>query len=206
MQAIALIHEENGTYTASFPDFPGCSAIAGDPDAVIVRATEALALHIERTIENGRELPRVRSLALLAADPIFAASSASQMIALVPYGSTRPVRLTIAVEEGLLARVDRAAEAVGETRSGYLSRAARQRLIREASVEVPRTPEMLTEAPFDGRTASHGRLEKPPFPNDAPTDAAASLASIREMLERLDTSATEDPRQPLLRPARRGVL
>ncbi len=207
MQAIALIHEENGTYMASFPDFPGCSAVADDPDTVIVKATEALALHIEGMIESGRELPTARSLALLANDPTFASSSAGRMIALIPCGTALPVRLTIAIEEGLLAHIDRAAAAVGESRSAYLSRAARQRLMRDTGAAAAETTEASTQAAgFEASGGSQSPPEKPPSPHPATTEAAASLASIREMLERLDTSPAEDARQPLLRPARRGLL
>ena len=30
-----LIHEEAGRYGASFPDVPGCTTVAGSPDALI---------------------------------------------------------------------------------------------------------------------------------------------------------------------------
>jgi len=43
MQVVALIQEQNGIYSASFPDFPGCTATANDPDAVIAQAAEALS-------------------------------------------------------------------------------------------------------------------------------------------------------------------
>jgi hypothetical protein len=55
------------------------------------------------------------------------------MIALVPYAPpARAARINITLDESLLGRVDRAAEAVGETRSGYLAGAARRRLAEES--------------------------------------------------------------------------
>src|SRR6266487_4540300 len=66
MQVVALIREENGVYRASFPDFPGCTTAANDPNTVIAKATEALSHHIARMMADGRKLPRVRSLALIA--------------------------------------------------------------------------------------------------------------------------------------------
>ncbi len=206
MQIVALIHDTGGTYAVSFPDFPGCMVEADDADAVILRAAETLALHIERMIEDGRELPQIRPLARLASDPAFLVSSAGRMIALIPYGpTTRPVRLTITLDEALLSRLDRAAQAAGETRSAYLAEAARQRLAHDASTgrePAPHLPSARTERPAartvpDALDASVAA---------ASTDAAASLASIRDMLERLDPSIAPGNQPPLLRPARRNVL
>src|SRR5215467_9875841 len=132
MQVVALIHEENGVFGASFPDFLGCITVADTLDAIIPKAAEALAFHVEGLIEDG-PLPPVRTLAQLHKDPIFRDDSARAMIALVPYAPpARAARINITLDESLLERVDRAAEAAGETRSGYLAAAARQRLSVEA--------------------------------------------------------------------------
>jgi predicted RNase H-like HicB family nuclease len=50
MQVVALIHEENGVFGASFPDFIGCTTVARDLDAVAAKAAEVLAFHVEWTI------------------------------------------------------------------------------------------------------------------------------------------------------------
>jgi hypothetical protein len=49
---------------------------------------------------------------------------------LVPELSGRAVRVNITLNEGLLARFDKAAGAEGETRSGYIAQAVRERLGR----------------------------------------------------------------------------
>jgi predicted RNase H-like HicB family nuclease len=138
MQVVALIHEENGVFGASFPDFLGCTTVADSPDAIIPKAAEALAFHVEGMAEDGLPLPPVRTLAQLRKDPIFREDSAGAMIALVPYAPpARAARINITLDESLLERVDRAAEAAGETRSGYLAAAARQRLAIEAGHDAP---------------------------------------------------------------------
>jgi predicted RNase H-like HicB family nuclease len=132
MQVVALIHEENGVFGASFPDFLGCTTVADSLDAIIPKAAEALAFHVEGMIEDG-PLPPVRTLAQLRKDPVFRQDSAGAMIALVPYAPpARAARINITLDESLLERVDRAAEVAGETRSGYLAASARQRLALEA--------------------------------------------------------------------------
>jgi predicted RNase H-like HicB family nuclease len=166
MQVVALIHEEHGVFGASFPDFLGCTTVADSLDAIIPKAAEALAFHVEGLIEDG-PLPPVRTLAQLRKDPIFREDSAGAMIALVPYAPpARAARINITLDESLLERVDRAAEAAGETRSGYLAAAARQRLAIEAGQQapLPHEPGARAHAPFDEParpyTAANKRLAK----------------------------------------------
>jgi len=137
MQVVALIHEQNGVFGASFPDFLGCTTVANSLDGIMPKAAEALAFHVEGMVEDGLSLPPVRTLAQLRKDPIFREDSAGAMIALVAYAPpTRATRINITFDESLLERVDRAAEAAGETRSGYLAVAARQRLAIEADADA----------------------------------------------------------------------
>jgi predicted RNase H-like HicB family nuclease len=141
MQVVTLIHEENGLFGASFPDFLGCITVADSLDAIVPKAAEVLAFHIEGMIEDGLELPPVRTLARLRKDPAFRADSAGAMIVLVPYAPpARAMRINITLDESLLARVDRAAEAAGETRSGYLADAARRRLAAESGAREAAMP------------------------------------------------------------------
>ncbi len=210
MQVVALIQEENGAYSASFPDFPGCTAGANDPDAVIAKAAEVLSHHIARIITTGRELPQVRSLSRLTQDPVFLADSTGLMIALVPYTpGTRKVRLEITLDESLVARIDRAADTVGETRSRYLANAARQHLDgnakadADAAIPVFRSTTHSIEALETERTASE---------HDTSADTAVSLASIKEILEHLDSgSIKQDDRQSIpklgaVKPSQRLLL
>ena len=131
MQVIAMIHEENGLYGVSFPDFPGATTVADDLETAVAKAAEMLAFHVEGLAEDG-PVPQVRSLAELNRDPEFREDSKGAVLALVPYTPpSRAVRLNITIEESLLERIDRAAESVGETRSGFLAEAAKQRMMLE---------------------------------------------------------------------------
>ena len=128
MQVVAMIHHENGAYGVSFPDFPGCTTVADDLDNAVAKAGEALAFHAEGLAEDG-PLPRPRSLSELESDPDFCADAKDALLVLVPYEApTRAVRINITLEESLLARIDRSADAASETRSGYLAAAARLRM------------------------------------------------------------------------------
>jgi predicted RNase H-like HicB family nuclease len=227
MQVVALIDENNGVYGASFPDFPGCVTAANDPDEVLTKAAEILALHINGMIADGRDLPHVRPLSRLVDDRAFVASSAGAMVALVPYVPTnRPVNLNITIDEALLARIDHAALVAGESRSMFLAKAAQQRLApRSGSEGTPSEPTPVAVQPpalvavdHDVMPDASNALDAvgatvPPVPapmteplsvETEPTDTATSLATIREILEHLDQSGVKQVRPTELRPARRA--
>jgi predicted RNase H-like HicB family nuclease/metal-responsive CopG/Arc/MetJ family transcriptional regulator len=227
MQVVALIDEDNGVYGASFPDFPGCVTTANDPDEVLTKAAEVLALHISGMIADGRDLPQVRPLSRLVDDRTFLESSAGAMVALVPYSpANRPVNLTITIDEALLARIDQAANAAGESRSKFLAEAAQERLAMGAGSErssMERTPTRVEVQPAaegeaehdatpDGaddlhsaQAASRTVLVTEPFSAEMePIDTATSLATIREILEHLDQSGVKQGRPTELRPAKCG--
>ncbi|MCJ2071369.1 type II toxin-antitoxin system HicB family antitoxin [Methylobacterium sp. J-030] len=124
-----LVHQEDGAFGASFPDFPGATTVAGDLDTLYRKAAEMLAFHVAGMVEDGDEIPRLRTLDALRGDPAFQADSAGAMVALVQVELPgRAVRVNISMEEGLLRRIDRAAEATGESRSAFLAQAAKARL------------------------------------------------------------------------------
>jgi len=199
MQVVALIREENGVYRALFPDFPGCTTAADNPNSIIAKATEALSHHIARMMADGRELPRVRSLAWFAADPTFLADSDSLMIVLVSYApAPREVRVEVTLDESLLARIDSAAETTEETRSEYIAGAVRQRLTKEGKTDSDVAFSALCPIPHCvGTSEVEGSISTQAVPGDT----AASLACIKEILERLDSSPLKENRQPVRKPA-----
>jgi predicted RNase H-like HicB family nuclease len=72
---VMLVHQENGWQGASFPDFPGCTAVEADMDALYAKAAEVLAWHAATMAADGEVLPRIRSLAELPGDPTFVEDS-----------------------------------------------------------------------------------------------------------------------------------
>jgi predicted RNase H-like HicB family nuclease len=82
-----MIHEEDGFYGVSFPDFPGARTVADDLDSAVVTAAEMLAFHAEELAEDG-PLPQFRSLSELQRDPEFRADSNGAVLVLVPYAAS----------------------------------------------------------------------------------------------------------------------
>ena len=127
--AYALIHEEDGVFGISFPDFPGCISTGKTEDEVLRKGAEALAFHVAGMIEDGDPLPILRNLTELRSDKTFQDDAAGAVLALVPFDPPgRAVRLNISMDETLLEAVDRAASSAGQSRSAFLAEAARQRL------------------------------------------------------------------------------
>lgn len=132
--AIALIHEENGTFGISFPDFPGCISTGRSLDEAIFKGGQALSFHVEGMVEDGEQIPQLRSVTELRADPEFAGWFEGATIAAVDVEIPKHVvRVNISIDEGLLERVDRAAEAAGQSRSAYLAEAAKRRIAEKSA-------------------------------------------------------------------------
>ncbi|NNM71166.1 type II toxin-antitoxin system HicB family antitoxin [Enterovirga aerilata] len=128
-RVVMLVHEENGRLGASFPDLPGCTTVAPDADSLVRKAAEVVAFHVGGMVEDGLDLPRFRSLSELRADPDFVEDARDAMVVLLDVDlPSRAVRVNITVDENVLKRIDRAASAAGETRSGFLVAAAKARL------------------------------------------------------------------------------
>jgi predicted RNase H-like HicB family nuclease len=124
---IAALHSENGVIGVSFPDFLGCVTTASDMRSAIERGAQVLALHIDGMIEDGQALPEPRSVERLRAEEPEWMDGA--LLALIPVEvSGKALRVNISLDEGLLSLIDRAAARAGQTRSGFLANAARERI------------------------------------------------------------------------------
>jgi predicted RNase H-like HicB family nuclease len=126
---VGLVHEEEGVYGISFPDFPGCVSGGDTFEDAVRKGESALQFHVEGMIEEGLELPRPRTHSELLRDTEFRKASKGAAIIAVPLQpSGKSIRLNISLDERLLEQVDRAAEAAGQSRSAFLADAARSRL------------------------------------------------------------------------------
>ena len=129
---IGLVHEEQGRYGISFPDFPGCVSGGSSIDDAVSRGAAALVFHIEGLLEGGDPLPHVRSIEELRRDATFNEDAEGAIIVAVPVDLPgRAVRLNISMDEHLVAAIDRAAARAGQSRSAFLAGAARRRIAED---------------------------------------------------------------------------
>ncbi|MBV9217907.1 MAG: type II toxin-antitoxin system HicB family antitoxin [Methylobacteriaceae bacterium] len=127
---VAFIHGTAPAFGISFPDFPGCVSGGASLDEAIRRGRETLSDHIRFMLEDGEALPAIRDLDAVKADAEFAADFADAVaVAAIEVDlPAQPVRVNISIDEHLLERIDRAAASAGETRSGFLASAAREKI------------------------------------------------------------------------------
>ena len=87
MAHYVAIVEDGGTDHASgiwFPDLPGCFSGGDTLEEAMTNAPEAIQLYIESMLEDGKSIPRARSITEIKADPAWVEDIASYMVALIP--------------------------------------------------------------------------------------------------------------------------
>ena len=108
------------------PDLPGCFSAGDTLDEAFDNAYEAIDAHCELLAEDGVDIPAPRTLAEHQSDPDFAGWIWA--MAEVPveryFGKAKKINITVPAR--LLDKIDRYTKAHGETRSGFLTRAALQ--------------------------------------------------------------------------------
>ena len=55
---IALVHNEDGSYGISFPDFPGSASGGASLDEAVRRGAATLDFHVAGMVEDGESTPR----------------------------------------------------------------------------------------------------------------------------------------------------
>ena len=133
----ALIVQDEGEglqdgYGVVFPDLPGCTSSGDTVERAYEHAFEALALHIEGMFDEGAALPEPSPFNAPLPHWLADVPGSIERVVLVPVKLPgRAIRISITVEAGLLARLDAVAATSGETRSGYIAQAVRERMDRE---------------------------------------------------------------------------
>ena len=110
-------------YGVVFPDLPGCTSAGDTPMDAAKNAAEALAGHISVMLEEGQDIPRPSDIGALTPGWLDGTIVSEILVPIELPG--RAVRANITVDEALLRRIDRTAQALGNTRSGFLAEAAR---------------------------------------------------------------------------------
>lgn len=125
-----LIAIEPGTETAAWgvvvPDLPGCFSAGGTLEQAFDNAREAIEAHCEALAEDGAELPAPAPMAGHQADPDLAGWIWAMVEAPVERYFGPAEKINITVPARVLARIDDYARKRGESRSGFLVRAAQE--------------------------------------------------------------------------------
>lgn len=115
---------DDQAYGVVVPDLPGCFSAGDTLDEAIDNAKEAIELWLETVIDDGGAVPAPKSIAEHQANPEFA----SWIWAVVPVDlaelSDKAERVNITLPARVLRRIDAAAKASGDSRSGFIARKA----------------------------------------------------------------------------------
>ena len=128
-----FIPGENGKVSVIFPDVPGCSTWGENMEHAFVMAIDALAGHLEAMADDGDPIPSPSGYEA-ALDSLRKECAAYGLGPLPEVTMMHPVpapklemrtkQVAVSFKKYALDMIDRKAEAVGMTRSGFLHKAA----------------------------------------------------------------------------------
>ena len=122
--ALALHTDDGEAYSVVVPDLPGCFSAGATLDDAIEMAREAIDAHCELLAEDGEDVALRQPLAVHRANPELAGAVWAVVDVSVDRYFGPAEKINITVPARILARIDAFARQHGESRSGFLVRAA----------------------------------------------------------------------------------
>jgi predicted RNase H-like HicB family nuclease len=125
MKYAVVIHKDSDSdYGVTVPDLPGCFSAGATFDEALEMAHEAVELHLEGLLEEGRAVPEPSAIEVLIHNPDYKGGVWALIDVDLSKLSGKTRRVNITLPERVLALIDEAARRSGESRSGYLARVA----------------------------------------------------------------------------------
>ena len=121
----AFAPQPEGGFTVTFPDVEGAISEADSFEEAVANAREALELILEALHEDGEAAPKSRADERAIKRILKAGALPALITASAP---SKAVRINVTIDEGVLDRVDRSIAETGQSRSGFLTAAARAAL------------------------------------------------------------------------------
>jgi predicted RNase H-like HicB family nuclease len=106
------------------PDLPGCFSAGDTIDEAIDKTKEAIALWLETVIDDGGTVPEPRNISEHIGNPGYAGWIWAVVEIDLAELSEKNERINITIPSRVLRRIDRDAQAAGESRSGYIVKLA----------------------------------------------------------------------------------
>ncbi|MDD5330244.1 MAG: type II toxin-antitoxin system HicB family antitoxin [Sulfuricella sp.] len=116
--------DERHAFGVVVPDLPGCFSAGDTLDEAIDNAKEAIDLWLETVIDDGGMIPEPDSIAHHQANPEFAGWVWAVVAVDLAELSDKVDRVNITLPARVLRRIDAAARAAGESRSGFIAHLA----------------------------------------------------------------------------------
>lgn len=125
--------DDHHAYGVAVPDLPGCFSAGDTLDEAIANAEEAVLLYLEDAVDAGKAPPVASTLETLRHRKAWRGWTWGVVDVDIAKLSTKATRVNITLPDRLLDTIDRHAKTRGETRSGFLARAALEALSRDAA-------------------------------------------------------------------------
>lgn len=116
--------DDTHAYGVVIPDLPGCFSAGDTLDEALANAPEAILLHLEGLLEEGASLPAPKTLEAHRRNSEYDGWLWAVVDVDLSALSDQAERVNITLPHRLLQAVDAYAKRHGETRSGFLARAA----------------------------------------------------------------------------------
>ena len=125
---IGIVHKDKGSdFGVSFPDFPGAVTAAATYEEAAEMAAEALALHVEGLLAEGETIPDPSTFEQVRDNPDYRHG----VPVLVPLKSDALAqRVQVTLPAPVLRRIDEYVDEWGQSRSSFLTEAAKHELAR----------------------------------------------------------------------------
>lgn len=116
--------DDGHAFGVAVPDLPGCFSAGDTLDEAIDSAKEAIELWLETVIDDGGKVPEPRPVAEHQASPEFSGWIWAVVSVDLAELSDKTERVNITLPSRVLRRIDAAAKAAGESRSGFIAHLA----------------------------------------------------------------------------------
>lgn len=116
--------DEHHAFGVVVPDLPGCFSAGDSLDEAIDNTREAIELWLETVIDDGGTVPEPRSITEHQANPEFSGWVWAVVAVDLAELSDKAERVNITLPARVLRRIDLAAKAAGESRSGFIAHMA----------------------------------------------------------------------------------
>ena len=116
--------DEQHAYGVVVPDLPGCFSAGDTLDEAMINAQEAILLHLERLLDDGKAFPKPSAIGDLRKKRGYRNWTWAVVDLDLSQLGDNAARINITLPQRVLRAVDAHARRQGETRSGFLARAA----------------------------------------------------------------------------------
>lgn len=116
--------DERHAFGVVVPDLPGCFSAGDSLDEAIDNARESIELWLETVIDDGGAVPEPRTITEHQANPEFSGWVWAVVAVDLAELSDKAERVNITLPARVLRRIDLAAKAAGESRSGFIAHMA----------------------------------------------------------------------------------